>query len=131
VAVAQTKHLVLILAREFASSLATPMVIADERGYLVYYNDAVEEIAMRPFAETGEMPLDDWMMQFQPRALDPDPSGDERRPTQIAFEDRRAAHQRFRVMSLDGVGRQVGVTAFPLYAHADEFVGVVAIFWRE
>ena len=23
------------------------------------------------------------------------------------------------------------VTVFPLFAHADEFVGVVAIFWRE
>jgi hypothetical protein len=32
---------------------------------------------------------------------------------------------------MDGVERDVEVTAFPLFAHADEFVGIVAIFWRE
>jgi PAS domain-containing protein len=131
VAVARPKHLTLILAREFASSLATPMLIADQRGVLVFYNDAVAEIVGRPFAETGEIPLDGWMATFEPRALEPDPTGDERRPTQIAFQDRRAAHRRFRVISIDGVERQVALTAFPLFAHADEFVGIVAIFWRE
>jgi PAS domain-containing protein len=131
VAVAKPKHLALILAREFATSLATPMLVADERGVLVFYNDAVAEIVGRPFAEAGEAPLDDWMAQFGPRPLEPDPSDDERRPTQIAFEDRQAAHRRFRVTSVDGVERQVALTAFPLFAHADEFVGVVAIFWRE
>jgi PAS domain-containing protein len=131
VVVARPKHLTLILAREFASSLATPMLIADDRGMLVFYNEAAEESFGRPFAETGEAPLDDWMEVFELRALDADPTGDERRPTQVAFEDRRAAHRRFRVRSLDGVERRVAVTAFPLFAHADEFVGIVAIFWRE
>jgi len=32
------KHLVLILAREFASNLSTPTLVADERGYLVFYS---------------------------------------------------------------------------------------------
>ena len=32
--------------------------------------------------------------------------------------------------SADGVEREIEVTAFPLFAHADEFVGVVVIFWR-
>ena len=35
-----------------------------------------------------------------------------------------------RITSVDGVERDVAVTAFPLFAHADEFVGIVAIFWR-
>ena len=26
---------------------------------------------------------------------------------------------------------QVAITAFPLFAEADEFVGIVGIFWRE
>ena len=33
--------------------------------------------------------------------------------------------------SVDGTERDVSVTAFPLFAHADEFVGVMTIFWRE
>jgi PAS domain-containing protein len=126
------KHLVLILAREFASNLATPTLIADDRGLLVFYNEAAEEVIGRPFAEAGEMPLDEWTESFAPRSLDTDePVPAEQRPARIAFDERRASHDRFRITSRDGIEREVAVTAFPLFAHADEFVGIVAIFWRE
>ena len=126
------KHLVLILARELASNLATPTLIANDEGQLVFYNEAAEEIVGRTFAETGEMPLDDWTGSFVPRARDSQeslPAG--RRPARIALDERRAAHEQFRITSLDGSDRDVAVTAFPLFAHADEFVGIMAIFWRE
>ena len=55
----------------------------------------------------------------------------ERRPTGIALYERRAAHERMRITGVDGIEREVAATAFPLFAHADEFVGIVAIFWRE
>jgi PAS domain-containing protein len=126
------KHLVLILAREFASNLATPTLITDERGWLVFYNEAAEEVVGRPFAEVGELPLDDWTSQFSPRTVDSEePLPLERRPTGIALYERRAAHERYRITSVDGVDREVAVTAFPLFAHADELVGSVTIFWRE
>ena len=125
------KHLVLILAREFASNLATPTLIADDQGKLVFYNEAAESVVGRPFAEVGEMPLDEWTESFEPRTLDSAPVSPERRPTRIALEQRRAAHEALRITNMDGVERDVEVTAFPLFAHADEFVGIVAIFWRE
>jgi PAS domain-containing protein len=126
------KHLVLILAREFASNLATPTLITDERGWLVFYNEAAEEIIGRPFAEIGELPLEDWTAQFSPRTLDTEELLPlERRPTGIALRERRAAHERYRVTSLDGIDREVAVTAFPLFAHAEELVGSMTIFWRE
>jgi PAS domain-containing protein len=124
------KHLVLILAREFASNLATPTLIADSDGTLVYYNEAAEEVVGRSFAESGEMPLDEWTTSFNPRDRDGNSLPPEHRPARIALDERRAAHERFRITSRDGVDRDVAVTAFPLFAHADEFVGVVAIFWR-
>ena len=61
------KHLVLILAREFASNLATPTLIADDQGTLVFYNEAAESVVGRQFAEIGEMPLDEWTESFDPR----------------------------------------------------------------
>jgi PAS domain-containing protein len=125
------KHLVLILAREFASNLATPTLIADDRGSLIFYNEAAEAVVGRTFAEAGEVPLDEWTATFAPRTLDSEPLPLERRPAGIALQQRRPAHERFRITSLDGVEREVAVTAFPLFAHADEFVGIVAIFWRE
>jgi PAS domain-containing protein len=125
------KHLALILAREFASNLATPMLIADAEGRLVFYNEAAEEVVGRPFAETGELPIDEWTTSFEPRTRENEPLAPDERPARIALEDRRAVHKQFVVTSHDGVEREVGVTAFPLFAHADEFVGIVAIFWRE
>jgi len=124
------KHLVLILAREFASNLATPTLIADADGTLVFYNEAAEEVVGHSFAESGEIALDEWTSSFSPRDAQGRPLPPERRPARIALDERRAAHERFRITSRDGVDRDVAVTAFPLFAHADEFVGMVAIFWR-
>src|SRR5690242_21843690 len=81
------------------------MLIADDRGVLVFYNEAVEEVVGRPFEDSGEVPLDDWMRSFDPRPVDPDPSGDDRRPTEIAFDEQRASHRSFWVTSVDGVER--------------------------
>ena len=125
------KHLVLILAREFASNLAQPTLIVDDEGILVFFNEAAEEIFQRTFVETGEVPFEEWSSGFDPRTPDGEPMPLERRPTGIAMHERRAAHERIRITSVDGVEREVASTAFPLFAHADEFVGTMAIFWRE
>jgi PAS domain-containing protein len=130
VAAVRQKHLVLILAREFASNLATGTLITDERGWLVYYNEAAEEVFGVSFSEAGEMPLEDWSARYAPRSVETDEALPlERRPTGIALKERRPAHQRFRTTGFDGVVREVEVTAFPLFAHADELVGTVTIFW--
>jgi PAS domain-containing protein len=126
----RSKHLVLILAREFASNLATPTAIADEEGRLVFYNEAAEDVVGRPFADSGEMDMDEWTASFSPRR-DGEMLPPGKRPVRIAYDERRASHERFRITSRDGHERDVAVTAFPLFAHADEFVGVVTIFWRE
>jgi len=126
----QQKQLLLILAREFTSNLSTPSLIADAEGMLVFYNEAAEGVVGKRFSETGELPLEEWLVPFGPRATDSTPLPPERRPTHIALVERRPAHERYLITSADGVDREVEVTAFPLYAHTDEFVGIVAIFWR-
>ena len=128
----RTKHLVLILAREFASNLATPTLIADDQGRIVFYNEAAEEVIGTTFAEAGEMPLDEYSTSFAPRTRDSEePLPAEDLPARIALDQRRAAHMQLRATSRDGVDRDIAVTAFPLFAHADEFVGIVGIWWRE
>ena len=52
------KHLILILARELASNLATPTLITDENGTVVFYNEAAETVIGGPFAEIGEVGID-------------------------------------------------------------------------
>ena len=124
------KNLVLILAREFASKLATATFIADADGNLVYYNEAAEAILGRTFAEAGEMPAAEWADLFEVEELDGSPMQLERMPAGIALLERRPAHHSFRIASLDGVKREISVTALPLLARTDDLVGVVAIFWE-
>lgn len=127
---AQQKELVLILARAFASNLSTPTLLADAGGNLVYYNEAAELVVGKRFAEFGEMSLDEWLDPFAPRASNGELLPREHRPTWIALNDRRPAHLRYTVTSADAVEREIEVSAFPLFAHADEFVGAVVLFWR-
>ena len=124
------KQLVLILARAFASNLSTPALLTDANGYLVFYNEAAEAVIGRRFSETGEMPFDEWIAAFEPRTSDAQPLPPEHRPTRVALDERRPAHLRYLVTSADGVEREIEVSALPLFAHTDELVGVIVIFWR-
>lgn len=125
------KHLILILARELASNLATPTLIADEHGQVVFYNEAAEAVLGGPFSEMGEVSIDDLGASFSPRTSEGEPLAQEDLPGRLALDQRRAVHVRLWATSRDGVDREISVTALPLFAHADEFVGIVVIFWRE
>jgi hypothetical protein len=124
------KNLVLILAREFASKLATPAFVNDAEGTLVYYNEPAEVVLGRSFAEAGEMPAEQWSSLFSVERPDGTPMPLEEIPGGIAMLERRPAHRQLRMTALDGVRRDLSVTAFPLLAHTDELVGVVNIFWE-
>ena len=78
------KHLILILARELASNLATPTLILDAEGTLIFFNEAAEEIVGGPFADIGEIPMSEFSAGFAPRTRDNQPLPEERRPAQEA-----------------------------------------------
>jgi PAS domain-containing protein len=124
------KNIVLILAREFASKLATATFVIDAGGNLVFYNEAAEEILGRSFAEAGEIAAEQWGAIFDVKDLDGSPLRLEEMPGGVALLERKPAHRSLRITGLDGEQREIAVTAFPLMARADELVGVVAIFWE-
>jgi PAS domain-containing protein len=123
--------LALILAREFASNLATPIYIADADGTLVYYNEAAEKIAGRSFAETEEMSIRQWAGLLRPRSVDGLPLQHEEMPGGITFDERRPAHARLWITGLDGVDREIATTAFPLFGPHGAFHGIMVIFWEQ
>ncbi len=129
--VRRQKNLVLILAREFASKLATPMFVTDADGKLVFYNEPAEDILGRSFAEAGEMGADEWATLFETEDLDGRPISLADMPAGVAFTERRPEHGTIRIRGLDKVQRTISVTGFPLFAHTAEFVGVVAVFWED
>jgi PAS domain-containing protein len=124
------KDLVLILAREFASKLAFPVLITDADGSLVYFNEPAERLLGRTFAETGEMRATEWETLFATEELDGSPLPLSGLPAGIALLERRPAHHSFAIRGLDGVRREISVTALPLLASATRLVGVVAVFWQ-
>ena len=122
------KSIVLILARELASKLSTAAFVTDERGELVYYNEAAEELLGATLAETAALPARDWRALFSAERLDGTPMPVDEMPGMIALGG-RPAHDELCVTTEDGARRRLLVTALPLFAHADELVGVLIVFW--
>ena len=124
------KSLPLILARELASNLATPMFLIDAEGQLVFFNEAAELLIGRPFAELGEIPALEFGAMLE--LTEPDGAPVRRRDTAagIAFFQRRPAHRTLMATGYDGVRRLVDTTAYPLFGTAEEMHGVVAVFWE-
>src|SRR5215469_9400153 len=122
--------LVLIVARSFATKLATPTLIIDAKGNLVYFNDAAAEILGRSYLEIGELRASRWQELFEPRTLDERPLTAEQTPGGVALLEQRPVHDSFAFRGLDGRERDITVTALPLFSHPDEVVGVMSIFWE-
>ena len=121
------KDLELILMRQLASCLATPVFLVDPHGNLVYYNEHAEAILGRRFEETGSMPVGMWSTMFTPkdsrgRTIAPDSL-----PLVIALRKKIPAQKRFWITGLDGVKRQVEATAFPLIGQTKRLVGAVTM----
>jgi PAS domain-containing protein len=120
----------VILSRHLAEYLAMPIFIVNPDGDLIFYNEPAETILGTRYAETGIMPAAEWSTVFHPmdhqRVLMP---ADEL-PLMIALAKRHPAHKLFWIEGLDGVLREIEVTAFPLVGQAERFLGAIAIFWE-
>ena len=123
------RNVALILARELAVNLSTPMWIWDEQGELVYYNEHVQEILGGRNTDVGVGRLDE-LPQFAPEDLDGKPIDVDDLPSAVAIKQHRPAHRDLRIVGLDGVKRTLSVTAFPLFARGGGFVGAVSVFWQ-
>jgi len=123
------REIVLILARDLASQLSTPMFIVDTEGTLIYFNEPAEVILGKTWAEAGELSAEEWATMFRPRTLEDEPIPQDQLPLVVAFTERRAGHRSMRITSLDGKERTISLTAIPLMPHPDEIVGAVAVFW--
>jgi PAS domain-containing protein len=124
------KPLPLILARELASNLATPMTLIDARGVLVFYNDAAALLIGKTFAEMGEIPAEEFGAVLQFRTPDGEPLRRRDTPSGIAFMERRPSHKTIAATGYDGVERLVHATAYPLFGTNGEMDGVVSVFWE-
>jgi len=120
----------VILTRQLASCLATPIFLVDPAGTLVFYNEPAELILGQRFDETGEMPAGEWAAAYTVTDENGDPVSADQLPLLIALREHRPTHGRIRIVGLDNVRRLIDVTAFPLIGEAGDDYGAVALFWE-
>jgi len=119
----------LILLKQVAGYLATPMFLVDPAGNLLYYNEPAEELLGRRYEETGQMPLEEWGTIFSPTDSLGRPMPPEDLPLARALNGRRPSVGSFFIRGLDGVSRHLSVTAVPLEGAGGTNLGALAIFW--
>jgi PAS domain S-box-containing protein len=126
----QQRNLVLILARDLADKLASAVFVVDDEGTLVYFNEAAAEILGKTFGEVGMLSEAEWSKAFVPMELDGRELDPEQLPLVVARQQRRPSHRAFMIRNMEGEERAIAVTALPLFARKDEFVGAAAVFWE-
>ena len=124
------RSLPLILARELASNLATPMFLLDPDGMLVYYNDAAGQLLGTSFTDLGVISSGEFGEDLHLTTPDGRPLRRRDSPAGIAFIERRPAHKTLMATSYDGKRRQYEATAYPLIGAEEAMHGVVAVFWE-
>jgi PAS domain-containing protein len=120
----------LILARELAANLATPMFLIDAQGTLAYYNEAAELMLGKTYADVGAITANEFGTMLE--LTDPDGTPIRRRdtPAGIAFIQREPSHRTLIATTLDGRRDKFECTAYPLFGRGDEMHGVLTLFWR-
>ncbi len=120
----------IILTRQLASYLATPIFVVDKDGGLIFYNEPAEAILGRRFEETAEMSGSEVIAAFHPTDSRGKKLPDSKIPLRIALTEQRPSFLCFWIRGMDGVKRQIDVTAFPLIGQANALLGAVALFWE-
>ena len=120
----------LILFRQLATNLAVPVFLVDERGDLVFLNEAAGGLLGIRFDDVDQLPFERWATMFRPRTLEGEPMPAEELPLSRAVLERRPAHGALMLTGADGVNRMIEATAFPLEGAGGRLIGAVAMFWE-
>ena len=120
----------LILLKQVAGYLATPVFLVDPEGDLLYYNEPAEEILGLRYEETGELTLAEWGPMFQPTDSSGTPIPPEELAVAVALRGDRPVQQTLWMKGVDGVPRHLAVTALPLDGERGVKLGAMAVFWR-
>ncbi len=123
------RSVLLILARELASNLATPTFLLDGAGMVVFFNDAAEQLLGKPFSEIGEITGNELGEMLQMLDADGVAMRPRDSPAGIAFYERRPAHKVVSAIFFNGERGLIEATAYPLFGNGGELHGVVTVFW--
>jgi PAS domain-containing protein len=119
----------LILARQLAGGLAVPVLLVDENGDTLYFNEPAERIFSRRFDEIDALTFEERTAVLAPRREDGTAISPNELPGMIAMRERRPVHDMFHLHGFDGLLRPVEATAIPLMSTAGEMLGALVVLW--
>jgi PAS domain-containing protein len=120
----------LILMRQLADGMAVPMLIADDHGDLLFFNEPAERLLGQRFDDVGDLVLEDRQRIFSFRDSDGNAVPDDQAPLVVALIEHRPVHRRVYMRGFDGRDHEIEVTAFPLLGGGGHLIGGVAMFWE-
>ena len=120
----------LILARELAANVATPYLVLDGEGTLVFFNDRAERIIGATPSELGELREEEWRTRFKVERPDGAPVESADTPSARARRERRPVYDELVYEWDDGRRTPLSVIATPLLGRDGEVVGVFLLFWE-
>lgn len=126
----QNRPLPLILARELASNVATPFLVLDKDGTIVFFNERAEQIIGSTAAELGDLTEEQWRALLSVERLDGTPVASDQTPSAIARRECRPYLDTLVYTRQDGHRMKLVVMAVPLLAHANDLAGVFLVFWE-
>jgi PAS domain-containing protein len=121
----------MMVTRQLASYLVMPIWIVGLDGNINFYNEPAEDILARRFEEEGPMPLSELATMFQAKDQEGNQLHTADLPTTIALKEGRPSHRAMRIQGLDGISRDIEVTAFPLVIKSGRMLGSISLFWEE
>src|SRR5207248_1569348 len=83
----------LIMMRELADNVATPLFLVDRNGVLVYYNEAAEVVLGLRYVEAGSLTAEQWSARWAAEDVDGHPLPADKRPLAVAMKERRPSHR--------------------------------------
>ena len=120
----------LILLKQWAEHMASPVWLLDVEGLLVYSNEPAESLLGLRFDQAGEITAHDLSDLFQTASLEGSPLAASDLPVVIALTKRVPHHAQLSIQNRSGELKHIEVTALPLVAADGELLGAIAIFWE-
>ena len=121
----------LILARQLASGLAVPVLLVDNLGDTLFFNEPAEVMFGRRFDEVDALPFETRTALLAPRRAAGRPLPVEDLPGLRAMRERRPAHVACHMHGLDGILRPVEATAIPLESARGHVLGAFVVLWAQ
>ena len=112
--------------RLLAGHLATPILLVNPVGTLLFFNEPAEALLGKRFDETGEMLASAWAGTFEPTDPTGAPMATADLPFMVALRGDRPVHRTISIRGLDAIRRCIEVSAFPLIGLRHEHLGAVA-----